>query len=159
MYSSWTSVLAVLSPKVQRSATAPSWDTTNRGLVLREQWFWPTIRTQLAESYGSTKPLAGEEVEVKQSLYYLKAQRQWLLFSHRFLSHHVDGPIVEMCSMFIHNVHLFCLCLRQRPRPTEPERHAVCADDEVKMDAEDGHEPQRLQAEALQSPSDVLNSA
>lgn len=47
--------------------------------------------------------------------------------------------------------------LRQR-LPSETERHAVRTDDEVEMDAEDGHEPQRHQAETLQSPSHVLNS-
>lgn len=49
------------------------------------------------------------------------------------------------------------LSLRQRLL-SETERHAVRTDDEVEMDAEDGHEPQRHQAEALQSPSHVLNS-
>lgn len=42
---------------------------------------------------------------------------------------------------------------------SETERHAVRTDDEVKVDAKDGHEPQRHQAEALQSPSHVLNSS
>lgn len=40
--------------------------------------------------------------------------------------------------------------------PSETEGHAVRTDDEVKMDAEDGHESQRHQAEVLQSPSHVL---
>lgn len=49
------------------------------------------------------------------------------------------------------------LSLRQRFLLSETERHAVRTDDEVKVDAEDGHEPQLHQAEALQSPSDVLD--
>ena len=51
----------------------------------------------------------------------------------------------------------FSLSLRQRLVPSEPERHEVRTDDEVEMDAEDGHEPQLLQAEALQNPNHVLN--
>lgn len=50
------------------------------------------------------------------------------------------------------------LSLRQQLPQSETERHAVRTEDEVKMDAEDGNEPQRHQAEALQSPSHVLNS-
>lgn len=49
------------------------------------------------------------------------------------------------------------LSLRQQ-LPSETKRHAVRTDDEVKMEAEDRHEPQHHQAEALQSPSHVLNS-
>lgn len=49
------------------------------------------------------------------------------------------------------------LSFRQQLLPSETERHAIRTDDEVKMDAEDGNEPQRHQAKALQGPSYVLN--
>lgn len=57
-------VLAVFLQAL-RSATAPSWGTTNSGSELRERWHWPTIRTLSAESSGSTELWAGEEMEVR----------------------------------------------------------------------------------------------
>lgn len=45
---------------------------------------------------------------------------------------------------------------RQQLCSSEAKRHAVCPEDEVQVDAEDGDEQQRQPAEALQSPSHVL---
>lgn len=58
----------------------------------------------------------------------------------------------------LHVIPPFSVFLRQQLVPSETERHAVRTDDEVKVDAEDGRQPQRHQTEALQSPSYVLNS-